>query len=166
MSAEIWLDVAGYEGLYAVSNHGRIRSLRNNIYLRPATSHGYEHVTLVDADGSRKNLRIHVIVLTAFCGPAPFTGAHAAHNDGVKTNNRLTNLRWASATENQADIARHGRRRRGVEIYGAKLNDNAVRAIRNRLLRGEQYPTIADDFEVSISTISLISRDKIWRHVQ
>lgn len=162
---EVWLPVRDYESQYEVSNLGNLRSLRRGLLMLPGVSHGYSHVTLVDGFGVRRNHRVHILVLTAFCGPRPFDGAHGAHNDGDQTNNALTNLRWASAVENQADVKRHGRRICGTDVHGAKLVDRDIELIRKRLATGEKYSTIADDFGVSISTISLIKRDRIWRHV-
>jgi|WetSurMetagenome_2_1015567.scaffolds.fasta_scaffold02463_4 hypothetical protein len=168
---EVWLPVVGYEGLYEVSNLGRIAHVRNFRHgtpvktLAPSRTHGYLHVSL-----SKSNVitthRVHVLVLTVFCGPKPFDGAHAAHNDGDQTNCRLTNLRWATPKENQADIERHGRRPKGENVYGAILNDDKVRDIRKRIASGERNRPIAESFGVSIHTIHLIRHNKTWKHAQ
>ena len=63
-----------------------------------------------------------LLVVLAFLGPPPFPGAHAAHFDGDKLNNRLSNLRWASPAENEADKRRHGRTR------GALPGERAIQA--------------------------------------
>ena len=110
-------------------------------------------------------MRVHVVVLTAFCGDRPFPEADAAHNDGDKLNCALTNLRWATKIDNQADIKRHGRRPCGEDVFGAKLSEAAVRAIRTRLAEGERYRPLAEEYEVSASTIHLIKHGKIWGHV-
>jgi hypothetical protein len=161
---EVWLPVRGYEGYYTASNLGSIRRLGGDT-LMPSQSDGYLRVSL-SRQGLVRNHRVHVLVLTAFCGPPPFEGAQAAHNDGNPLNCRLTNLRWATPVENQADVERHGRRCKGVEVFGAVLDEARVRQIRERIASGERNPSIAADFGVSISTIHLIRHDRIWRHVQ
>lgn len=60
---------------------------------------------------------------------------------------------------------RHGTDIRGISVYGAKLRDQDVTAIRMRLQQGENQHRIADDYGISNSTVSLINRGKIWCHV-
>ena len=173
-TAEVWMPVLGYEGIYEASNKGRIRrSFEANARslgvpgkeLRPVLSEkGYARVSL-SKDGVVTNHAVHRLVLIAFCGPPPFEGAHAAHNDGDPSFNALTNLRWASPAENQQDVDRHGNRTRGSAIAGAKLTEKDIPSIRRRISAGESYPTIASDFGVSVSTISLIKKQRIWAHV-
>ena len=76
MTEEVWRDVKGYEGLYQVSNMGRVKSLgRKDRFgrvikeriLEPAvTRNGYLRVGL-HVDGKRKMLRVHRLVCEAFC---------------------------------------------------------------------------------------------------
>jgi DNA-binding NarL/FixJ family response regulator len=106
------------------------------------------------------------LVLLAFIGEPAVPGAHAAHNDGNPANNRLANLRWATALENQADVDRHGNRVRGADVFGAKLTEEDVVSIMRRIAAGEKYPGIASEFNVSTSTISLIKHKRIWKHVK
>ena len=162
---EVWLDIPGFEGWYEASNLGRIRRVSTGRILRQSPCGGdYLGVTL-SVGNIQTNVRTNVAVLSAFCGPAPFPGAEAAHNDGDQQNNRLTNLRWATKLENQADVDRHGHRCRGEQVFGAKLTEADVRSIRRRTGAGELNPTIAEDFGVSISTIHLIRHKRIWKHV-
>lgn len=166
MSArEVWLDIPGYEGVYEASNLGRIRRVSTGRILRASPCKGgYPAVTL-SKDNEQQSIKVCVAVLRAFCGPAPFAGADCAHNDGDPANSNLTNLRWATKVENQADVDRHGRRCRGERVFGAKLTEPRVREIRQRIAAGERNPPIADDFGVSISTIHLIRHNRIWSHV-
>ena len=160
---EVWLPVRGFPR-YEVSNFGRIRRIGGRI-LKPSVSQGYLHVSLC-RDGEIATKRVHVVVLCAFCGPAPFEGAQAAHNDGDALNCGLTNLRWATPVENQADVERHGHRCKGSDVFGAVLDEERVAQIRARIAAGERNPSLALAFGVSISTIHLIRHRKIWRHVQ
>lgn len=174
MEKEVWLDVVGYEGLYEASNLGRIRrsysaphrslGVPGSVLKQTIQKNGYHTVSLSN-DGNVKSHRVSRIVLSAFCGLEPFEGAQAAHNDGNKSNNKLTNLRWATASENQKDVDRHNRRCKGSDVFGAVLTEDKVREIRNRIQIGERNPSIANDFGVSISTIHLIRHGRIWKHV-
>lgn len=162
---EVWLSPKGYEGYYLVSNLGRVRGLKRGAILEPVPSTDDYRVVSLSRENVVTTHRVHVLVLTTFCGEKPFENAQAAHNDGDKSNNKLTNLRWASPVENQADVDRHGRRCRGEDVYGAVLTEGDVIAIRARIKSGERNRPISEDFGVSISTVHLIRHNKIWRHV-
>lgn len=63
---EIWKDVDGYEGLYQVSNEGRVRSVRTNKILRPHVgTYGYAYVVF-SVNQVRKTLKVHRLVALAF----------------------------------------------------------------------------------------------------
>jgi hypothetical protein len=156
---ETWREVIGFPG-YAISSWGRVRGPR--AMLIPAITQGYKHVSL-SIGSVVKTRRVHILVAEAFLGPSPFDGALCAHNDGDKDNCRLSNLRWASYVENMADRGRHFTRVYGSRVFGAKLHESDIPLIRARIAAGELYPAIAATFGVSVSTISLIKRGKIWK---
>ena len=119
-SNEKWLPVAGYAGMYEVSNHGRVRSLDRIVrvtadqsrvargrILSPGPHRGGYKLINLSRDGHRKSATVHKLVLEAFVGTAP-SGMEACHADGDPANNRLDNLRWGTSTENNFDIVRHG----------------------------------------------------------
>ena len=60
---EIWKDIEGYEGMYQVSNMGRVRNKDNEILYQEANKKGYLRVKL-NKDGERKNLKVHRLVAT------------------------------------------------------------------------------------------------------
>lgn len=117
---EIWKTIPGYEGLYEVSDLGRVRSLdrvtkftdgrvrkfEGRLLSGGAGSHGYRMVNL-RKDNQRIGRTVHDLVLTAFEKPRPerFVGCHF---DGDKSNNRLDNLRWGTYTDNMHDSVRQG----------------------------------------------------------
>ncbi|MCC2030629.1 NUMOD4 motif-containing HNH endonuclease [Microbacterium allomyrinae] len=116
MTAEEWRAVVGYEGVYEVSDHGRVRSLnrldsrgrrRRGQMLRPAThKEGYRHVSL-RRDGVAKTRKVHLLVLAAFVGPRPI-GLVGCHRDGDPGNNEVRNLRWDTQRSNVLDSVKHG----------------------------------------------------------
>ena len=160
-AAEIWRNVAGWP--YQVSSWGSIRREGGTDQLARGAVARYPVVTL-SADDVQRTVRVHKLVANASLGPAPFVGAEVAHNDGDTDNCRASNLRWTSPRDNQADRRRHGTHLRGSDVFGAKLTEEVIPIIRQRIERREKYATIAADYGVSVHTISLIKKNKIWRH--
>lgn len=104
---ESWLPIPGYEGYYSVSDQGRVRNARTGRVLK-ASHHwsGYRHVTL-SVRNQRRQHQVHVLVLTAFAAPRP-DGMQACHGPGGQSDNRLSNLRWDTPSENELDKVRQG----------------------------------------------------------
>lgn len=162
MSAdEQWRAVADFPS-YEVSSWGRVR-WRGRRHLSPTRVLGYSRVCLSEKNRQSSRM-VHRLVAAAFLGPPPFSGAVVAHNDGAPTNNRVENLRWASALENQRDRVRHGTRCRGSAVFGAKLAEQTIPEIRREISAGRTYADIGEQFGVSASTIYLIAKNRIWRH--
>lgn len=113
MEIEIWKDVIGYEGLYQVSNLGRIKSLRRTItksngksmcvaerILKSFFNRGYEYVTL-SKEAKQPNLKVHRLVAEAFL-PNDNNLPDVNHIDENKANNRVENLEWCTKEYNRA----------------------------------------------------------------
>lgn len=93
---EVWRPVLGYEGLYEISDHGRVWSLTRLALLTPIKSDEYPQVSLF-RNGSQKRRPIAALVLETFVGPAP-EGYVALPKNGRRNDVRLTNLMWAPRT--------------------------------------------------------------------
>jgi HNH endonuclease/NUMOD4 motif len=113
VSDERWLPVPGFEGLYDVSDLGRIRSWHGRMglprphFLTPAFDRpGYLFVLLCK-DGQRTRGRVHQVVAGVFHGPRP-DGLVIRHLDGNSTNNAASNLTYGTASENAQDTLTHG----------------------------------------------------------
>lgn len=76
-----------------------------------------------------KSSRVHRIILETFIGPCP-KGMEACHNNGIKSDNRLINLRWDTRKSNTKDKELHGVIPKGENHYLAKLNNKKVKFIK------------------------------------
>jgi hypothetical protein len=99
---ESWKHVEGYEGIYAVSNLGRVRNEQTGKVLKPGTHpKGYHQVNLY-ADGKSKKHKVHRLVAIAFVVNAdPERRDQVDHIDGVRVHNIASNLRWVTHSENR-----------------------------------------------------------------
>ena len=97
---EEWRDVVGWEGLYQVSNLGRVKSsYKGGRILKPLpVRSGYLRVALTFYDGSIHFITIHRLVLIAFS--QNMGNMQVNHINGIKTDNRLENLEWVTRSEN------------------------------------------------------------------
>jgi hypothetical protein len=105
--AERWLPIRGYEGLYEISDLGRVRGLLRSHLLKPdVRPSGHLRVTL-SRDGSVERFWVHRLVLETFVGPR-LPEMECCHNDGRPANNAVSNLRWDTKSANAQDRRRHG----------------------------------------------------------
>lgn len=129
MSEVVWKEVYGYEGLFEVSNMGRVKNLKNGfmypIFDAPECS--TPTAPLVDSSGNKKNVLIHRIVAIAFLGRPPKDKPYVNHKNGHSLDNRLENLEWCDQSHN----VRHGfalakLRKYGVDSVSAYADFNEI----------------------------------------
>lgn len=167
---EIWKDIPGYEGLYKVSNLGRVKNLKENTYIGCDNGKGYMIATIRNSDNERKNVKIHKIVAEIFI---PYTGLNpdgtpingrieVNHKDKNKTNNAVDNLEWCDSKYNNrycnrlADVSKK-LSGKGNPMYNKKgsLNHKSKRV--KCIETGKVYDCCriaAEEIEISSSMIA------------
>ncbi len=174
--SEEWRSVIGYEGLYEVSNYGRVKVSDRTVHhpkggqrfakgriLKPCGRH-YLGVG-IHKNGISRRESVHALELAAFVGPCP-EGQQCRHLNGDPRDNRLINLVWGSAQANREDQKRHGTQTQGERHHRAKLTKwNVLIDIPVLTARGMTLTQMADELHVSRSTIHLILTGKIWNHL-
>lgn len=177
---EIWKPIEGYEGLYEVSNFGRVRSLdryvrNNDAYNRKIcgkimkphmNENGYMIVSLRNGGERHKKYRVHRLVALAFL-PNPNNYTDVNHKDEVKHHNNLDNLEWCNRSYNslygtaQERLSKH-------KYHPVEMRDvNNGRIIR----KFESIKQASQDMNIKRSHISRVCRGErktaggyIWRY--
>ena len=156
----MWKLVVGFEDRYEVSDDGRVRSLFRAGFKGKQGGHtmklrrdewGYMRVTLSGGLG-HKVRTVHRLVLEAFAGPCP-DGMQACHNNGNPQDNRISNLRWDTASENMRDRTRHGR--------FIKHSDRSVRKIAALKKIGHTHAAVAKEVGCSPGYVTKIMRGEL-----
>jgi hypothetical protein len=174
--------VKGWEGLYAVTDDGRVRSLARDVltvdgrrwktrarWLKTITgTGGYKVVTLYDKDRSER-VMVHRLVAFAFLPPPTAGQTDVNHKDYCRANNGISNLEWCTRSENTL----HGWLRREVtprqraahvlaRLATRNLSFDQAQEIRARAKGGEVQAHLAREFSVARSTVCQIVRNKTY----
>lgn len=144
MSSEIWKDIEGYEGLYQISNFGRVKSLKwnhSNIIktLKLSNNGGYIRTSLFK-NKAEKRFYVHVLVAQAFI-PNPNKYPEVNHIDENKSNNHVDNLEWCNKSYN----ANYGNRNKLISIHSAMLRPVLQFDLKGNFIK--EYPSIAEAVE-------------------
>lgn len=166
---EIWKDIENYEGLYQVSNFGRVKSLKNGRWgtgkerILKATDDGWGYLQInLCKNRKRENFKVHRLVAESFI-ENPNNLPEVNHIDENKTNNRVENLEWCTNAYNIN--------------YGTR-NQRIAKALSKRVLcvdTGDIFPStheVQRKFGYSIGNISNCCNGKrktaygyTWRYV-
>jgi hypothetical protein len=162
MKQEVWKDIKGYEGIYQVSNLGRVKGLRkrNNAYnvyykkefiMKLQKNHkGYLKVQLNNDLIKRKMFFVHRLVAEAFI-PNPNNLPQINHKDENKENNVVDNLEWCDNSYNQKYGSTCDYRRKKV----VQLDKNA-----NVLKIWRSITEACEHYGIPISNISAVCHHK------
>ena len=181
---EIWSDIEGYKGHYQISSFGNIRSVDrkikkfNNIekkitdfcikgkLLKPKTRKDGYKIIYLSKDNNKKELYIHHLVAFAFIGKRP-KDHHICHNDGNKSNNNLSNLRYGTRSDNANDTLLHGTCyfKKGENNPSSKLKDDDIKYIwKNKGIKTQNKLSL--ELGVCRQAISSIYNQKNWKHLK
>lgn len=179
LANEIWKPLPEYEDYYEVSSLGRIKSLHtyhrsSPIILKPTPdSDGYIQHS-VYRNRNAKKVKAHQLVTLTFLGECP-QGMEVNHKNGIKADNRLSNLEYTTHQKNilhARDTGLHKfqkdplKVRRGESCKASKLTENEVLAIRREYIPGVNgYVKLARKFGVTEGTIAMIIKRKCWIHI-
>lgn len=181
-----WKDIKGYEGIAQVSidgevkvfertvlqKNGRKRTFPERILSGTKDSSGYVRVGLTDLNGNTKTYRVHRLVAEAFL-PNPEGKEHVNHKNSWKDDNRLENLEWVTASENNIHAYTLGHResRKGTEVPQSKLTDDIALQVYLMANDGVTYKDISKwlhekhGLSLSKSNVSNIKHKRTWKHI-
>jgi hypothetical protein len=121
MMEEIWKDIKGFEGLYKVSNLGRVLSLKKNVIMKENISNsGYVFYGLYK-DGIVKSRFVHRLVAQTFIDNLE-NKIQVNHMDLNRKNNSIENLEWVTISENQKHSYKNSNRKSYMKGRAGKLN--------------------------------------------
>ena len=192
---EEWRDIEGYEGLYQVSSLGQVTSIHNTHNILHCKFHisnnGYLRVCLYK-NGRQKNALVHRLVAIAFI-PNPENKREVNHKNGIKTDNRVENLEWATAKENMAHAYKNGlvdyqyrspsllkegyernrdrilkqqsERTKGEKNPQSKRTEEMIIKIRQMYKEGMRFCEISRTLNIDRRQIASIIRGKLWSHI-
>ena len=164
---ENWLPIAETDGLYEVSDQGRVCKIKNDrrILLKINFSGPYGRVGLYPPGITGLTRQVHKLVCEAFHGrPKDFQVVR--HLNGNRYDNRASNLAWGTPEENVQDVISHGTHR-GSNNGRSKLTDEQVSAIKNILAVNPSLSRnmLAKALGVTRTTIGHIEKGRQWNHI-
>jgi hypothetical protein len=173
---ESWAPVAGFEGLYEVSDQGRVKAVarmaphprcgyrrhRERILKPSLCDTGYLQVSL-HKDGRQRTVKVHRLVAEAFLGPRP-ADMDIRHGSTDRTDNRAANLSYGTRADNEADKVRDGVSNRGERCGSAKLTEQQVLEARHRARAGElsSVKQLAAEWGVSVTCLHDAISGRRW----
>lgn len=166
---EVWKDVKGLEGLYQVSNRGRVKSLPRLRANSRATYMTKERILKGNTSGHKyprynidnKIVYLHHLVAEAFIGDRP-EGLSVLHRDDNPLNNHIDNLYYGNQGENIEDAIKNGGFVVGEDSGFSKLTEKQVCNIYVSPLNKE---TLAKKYNVKYNTIWRIKTERTWRYL-
>lgn len=169
---EIWKDIKGYEGLYQVSNYGRIKSFVGwdgkkyvkrekmlNPYIQKTNTNNtyYRNVVKLMKNKKSKDMKVHRLVAEAFI-PNPNNYSIINHKDGNPLNNRVENLEWCTQKHNIEHAIKN-------ELIIHKINTISREDMLEMLNSGKSYNEIAKILGIAQGTVfNYIKKFKIKKY--
>lgn len=175
--SEIWLPIPSFEGIYDVSNFGRVKAVKaskgykaGHIFAPNCTPAEYFYVGL-RRDGKRKKYYVHRLVLMAFKPIEGYEGLDVNHINGLRWDNCPENLEWLSHKDNiRYSIDVLGTFKpfdtlKGNRRSNAKMTPEMVREIRAMAATGIHYKAISELYPMTPGAIHHIISRRTWKHI-
>ena len=170
---EEWRSIEGYEGLYEVSNFGRVKSLaimwqngrvREERILKENLHFGYAHVTLCK-NGTQKQWRVHRLVAIAFI-PNPENKPFIDHINTVRNDNRVENLRWVTRQENYDNPISQKAQKESVarHVFQYDLEGNLLNIFTSITEASSKTGVRISAIQQSCSGYMMTAKGYIWRY--
>jgi len=180
MNKEIWLPIKGYEGLYEISNLGRVKSLERTIKYKNGKSKfkkctilnikpgkwGYIRAYLTNLQQIEKSFFVHRLVAEYFI-PNPDNKPQVNHKNSIRHDNAVENLEWCTCSENIRHAFKEGFKKplKGLDCPSHKLTEQQVLEIRSKKFEGESYSYLSSLYSISISNVCHIVKRRTWTHI-
>lgn len=176
---EIWKPIKNYEGIYEVSNLGRVRRIRpfpgatfKGRILKPCRANNEYHVVNLCDNCKQKVFLIHRLVAAAFVGQCP-EGKEVNHKNGNRLDNRAENLEYMTRKENIIHASKSQRYLSANKSKGhigstnclARFTEETVRKIKSELIHKHSVSKLAKMFNVHKTAIYRIKNGNTWTHV-
>lgn len=179
---EQWRPIPGFEGHYQVSSFGNIKSMDRIISQKSSSGKSMDRIWRgqkikqfrrcnggyvgcnLSFNGKKTLYTIHTLVLKAFAGDRP-CNMEGAHLNGIKTDNRISNLKWVTRKENQFHRIAHGTDCRGEKNPSSRFTVSDVIEMRRLVRSGVKQVVVAKQFKTGQPVIQGIVARKTWRHV-
>lgn len=183
---ELWKDIEKYEGIYQISNLGRIKSVERVFYKRKArknhelmpvympekirskriTNRGYVKISLWN-NNKVEHFLVHRLVAFYFVhNPKPNKYNQVLHLDNNPGNPRWDNLKWGTQKMNIQQSVSEGRWHTGSKNFQSKLKAEDIPIIRQLIADGVSLTKIGDRFGVTHCPIMYIKDNRTWKHVK
>ncbi len=160
---EIFKDIEGYDGVYQITNTGKVFNTKRMIFLKgfgSGKNQGYISFRLCK-NSKHKNFYLHRLLAIHFI-PNPNNHSDVHHINDIKTDNRIENLMWIDKIEH-CSISPKGY---GLKNVNGKLNNEQVLEIRKMYIPyNTTYQDIANIYNVSMNTVQKIIQKKTFKYL-
>lgn len=127
---EIWKDIEGFEGVYQISNFGRLKSfkrIKNTGYILSNINKKGDYFSVVLTSIYKiRYVRIHILVAETFI-PNPENKKYINHKDLNKQNNHIDNLEWCTARENIIHAMKHTNMTKAMNHYNSIIRPKKIK---------------------------------------
>ena len=147
-----WRPVIGYEGVYEVSENGDVRNVKKEKVLKPQKHRGGYRQIILWRQNKFKALYMHRLVAMSFI-ENPLCKKQVNHIDGDKSNNRINNLEWVTASENEKHAYNIGLK----ELCKQKISERCSKEVLD-LYSGIFYKSLVSACKATNSKYSIAKR--------